>query len=285
MVARVDSLPLPGETVLGDNFRTVAGGKGANQAVAASRLGADVAFVGRVGVDSFGALAAAGLAAEGIDVAHVVRDPQAPTGVVLIGVASTGENSIIVAPGANARLTVADVDAAADVIRSADVVVCQLEIPLDCVQRAFEIARASGATTILNPAPARPLPPEVYRLTTVLIPNETEAALLCGSETADPLRAAEILRGNGVEVVIVTLGAAGALVLSAEISDIIPAGHVDSVIDTTAAGDCFTGALAVAIGEGTRLVDAVKFANSSAALSVGKAGAQPSMPTLSYIKD
>jgi ribokinase len=280
MVARVDKLPHPGETVLASAFETVAGGKGANQAVAAARLGADVTFICRVGADSFGDAAIDGFKSDGIDVSYIVRDTDVPTGVALIGVSSTGQNSIIVAPGANGRLSVDDIDAAADAIRAADVVVAQLEVPLAAVGRAFQLAREAGAVTILNPAPALSFPCSLMSLTSVLTPNETEAATLCGvdDEDLDPVRAGATLRALGVETVIITLGAAGALLSTVEAADTIAGTLVEQVVDTTAAGDSFTGALAVAIAEGRPLNDAVRFANAAASISVARAGAQPSMP-------
>ena len=279
MVVRTPHLPRPGETVLGDSFSIVAGGKGANQAVAASRLGGHVTFVGRVGDDDFGRRTIDGLHDEGIDVGYVTVDNEAATGVALIGVASTGENSIIVAPGANGRVSTADVERAAEVIGAAAVVVAQLEVPLDAIMRAFEIARAAGALTILNPAPARSLPEELLRLTSVLTPNEEEANALAAMPDASPGEACAELRRRGASTVIVTLGAKGVYVDDGVTAEVVAGRKVDNVVDTTAAGDCFTGALAVALGEGRSLHEAARFANVAAAISVTRVGPQPSLPT------
>ncbi|MEO7718120.1 MAG: ribokinase [Capsulimonas sp.] len=284
MVARVARLPGPGETVLSDRFEMVAGGKGANQAVAAARLGAQVTFVARVGSDALGDQAIAGFQADGVDTTYVVRDETALTGVALIGVdAACGENSIIVAPGANANLSPSDVEAASEAILYADVVICQLETPLEALKVVLEEAHAVGATMVLNPAPAQSLSRDLLCYVDVLTPNETEAALLVGDVNASPLDAARQLRALGVSSVVVTLGAAGALICDLDGETIIPGRHVETVVDTTGAGDCFTGALCVALAEGKDLRQSARFAVAAASLSVMKAGAQPSMPTRSEV--
>ncbi len=278
MVVRVPQLPCPGETLLGSAFALMPGGKGANQAVAAARLGAVVTFIGCVGADSFGDMLVLNLENEGIDTRFVVRDPDAQTGVALITVDETfGENTIVVAPGANARLSSPLVDLAAAAIRSADVVLCQLEIPMETVLSALQIARLAGVTTLLNPAPAQTLSAEMLSFVSVLTPNQTEAACILGGDY-DPSASALMLKHQGVENVVVTLGADGARLVTAKKNAGIPAFPAESVVDTTAAGDCFNGALAVALGEGQSLEDAVKFANAAASLSVEAEGAQPSLP-------
>ena len=287
MILQVEHLPQPGETILGGQFAMAAGGKGANQAVAAARAGGEVAFVARVGEDLFGKQAVEGLERDGIDVRYVVQDSEAPSGVALIFVAATsGENSIGVAPGANGRLLPSDVEQSAEVIRAADVLVLQLESPLETVAAALKIASASRVRTILNPAPAQPLRPEILKQVTILTPNESEAELLTGIPVADAegaSRAACALRKLGPEIVIVTLGAAGVFVDSEEFTGAIAGISVDAV-DTTAAGDVFNGALAVAVAEDLPLEKAVRFATAAAALSVTKLGAQPSAPTRQAIE-
>lgn len=286
MIIQLDRIPRPGETILGGEFSIAAGGKGANQAVGAARAGGSVTFVARVGQDMFGDQAIAGFKRDGICVDHVFRDKAAPSGVALIFVAKDGENSIAVAGGANARLAPADVKKAAKAIRSAAVLVAQLETPLGTVQAAAEIAAKAGVRVILNPAPARPLPDKLLRLVSILTPNETEAELLTGikvtNETA-AARAADKLRARGVQTVILTLGPRGAFVANASGSELVPGFKVKAV-DTTAAGDIFNGALAVALAESKPLPAAVRFANAAAALSVTKLGAQPSAPTRKEIE-
>lgn len=284
MVVRARHLPRPGETVLGGAFARTAGGKGANQAVAAARLGADVTFVARVGTDTFGDAALAGFRAEGIECRFVTQDADAPSGVTLIGVDdNTGENLILVASGANAKLSADDMERARPAIEGAAVLLCQLESPLETVTAAFTVARAAGVVTILNPAPAQVLSNDLLTLVDVLTPNETEAALLTGAAT--PTDAARHLRAQGVLNVIVTLGADGVLLVTAQSEEHLPGLRVPCVADTTAAGDCFNGALAVALGEGRTMRDAVQFAQHAAALSVTKAGAQPSLPTRAEVEE
>lgn len=279
MAARAARLPRPGETVGGAAFAMTSGGKGANQAVAAARLGGLVTFVACVGADALGDAAVLGLEAEGVDTRFVVRDPDAPTGVALVFVdGASGENSIVVAPGANTRLSVPLVELAAHAIHEADVVVCQLESPLETVLAALKMARAAGKVTILNPAPVRAVSDELLSLVSVLTPNEAEAAAMAGIEGGTLKAAAQALQARGVGSVVVTLGAEGVWVRTDTADAHIPALVPAHVVDTTAAGDCFTGALAVALGEGQELSQAVRFANAAASLSVETAGAQPSLP-------
>jgi ribokinase len=280
MVIRVPRIPKPGETVLGGAFAMTAGGKGANQAVAAARAGANVSLVARVGEDVFGERALANFAADGIDARFVFRTIGAPSGIALINVDGRGENSISVASGANALLSAADIERAGDAFGSADVVLVQLESPLDAVEAAVRKAGEKGVPVILNPAPARPLDDDLLRLIDVLTPNEHEAELLAGVPVRDERgarAAAARLRARGPAAVVVTLGERGAYASSREFDGLVPAFKVVPV-DTTAAGDVFNGALAVALAEQQPLKEALGFASAAAAISVTRPGAQPSAP-------
>jgi len=279
LVVRGERIPRPGETVLGGALVRAAGGKGANQAVAAARLGAAVSLVARVGDDDFGRDALAGYAREGIDISHCRVDPDAPSGVALILVDVHGENAIAVAPGANGRLSPADVDAAAPAIRSADLLLLQLETPLPTVLHAARTARAAGVPVLLDPAPAPPdgLPAELVALVSILKPNATEATRLAG-HADDAAAAARRLVGLGPGLVIVTLGADGALVATADGVGHVPAYPVRA-IDSTAAGDAFTAALAVGLAEGRPPLEAARRAAAAGALAATRPGAQPSLPT------
>lgn len=281
MIARVPRIPQPGETILGGEFITAAGGKGANQAVAAARAGGEVTFIARVGKDMFGERALAGFARDRIKVRFIQRDSRRPSGVALIFVSESGENSIAVAPGANAQLSPADVKRAETEFKRADVLLTQLETPLPAVIAAVKLAASNRVLTILNPAPARALPDNLLKHVSILTPNENEAELLTGitvtSENSG-IRAAAKLLARGIKTVIITLGSKGALVASEESSCIVPGFKVKPV-DTTAAGDVFNGALALALAEGFDLRAAVRFANAAAAISVTRMGAQPSAPT------
>jgi ribokinase len=280
MVVKSPSLPSPGETILGGTFFLFPGGKGANQAVAAARLGGNVIFLAKTGADIFGAQSVEGFKKEGIDCRYIATDPSAASGVALINVDAKGENCIVVAPGANATLTPEEVLKARDAIRNADIVLTQLEIPLNTVIELVSFAAACDRRIILNPAPACNLPDYLLQNVSILTPNEKEAELLTGvkvTDTAGALTAAQILFAKGVATVIITLGRGGALLYDGREPALIPAPKVEAV-DTTAAGDVFNGALAVALSEGMRMTDAVKFANHAAALSVTKLGAQTSAP-------
>lgn len=281
MIARVPRIPQPGETILGGEFITASGGKGANQAVAAARAGGEVTFIARVGKDSFGDQARAGFHQEGINVKYLRIDPRKPSGVALIFVSASGENSIAVAPGANAALAPADVMRARKELARSDVLLAQLETPLATVEAALRLAVRHCVPAILNPAPAQALPDDLLRCVSVLTPNESEAESLTGIKVTDEasgVRAAARLRDRGVPTVIITLGAKGALVASKEGHVMVPGFKVKPV-DTTAAGDVFNGAFAVALAEGCELCAAVQFANAAAAISVTRMGAQPSAPT------
>ena len=294
LVVRAPHMPIPGETVIGSDFRTIAGGKGANQAVAAARLGAEVTMIGRVGDDDFGRAQLRNLGELGIDTTYMVVDPEAATGIALITLDASGQNSIVLAPGANMRLTKEDINAARGAIIQSDVLVLQLESPLEVVTYAIDIVggvsdtdRAEEVKVILNPAPARPLPNETLARLDYLIPNESETALLTGIEVTDldsAKGAAERLREQGVGTVILTLGARGAFLASAEESVHVP-GYKVEVVDTTAAGDAFVGGLAVALAQGQNLVEAVRYANAAGALAVTKLGAQPSLPTRQEVEE
>jgi ribokinase len=283
MVVKADRIPAPGETILGGAFVMAAGGKGANQAVAAARLGAEVTFVARLGADPLGDQAVAGYRREGILTDLVVRDPDRPTGVALIIVDARGENSITVALGANEALSPDDVERAADRIRAADAVVMQLEVPLAAVERAAALAAAAGVPVILDPAPAPDagLPAALLAHVTCLKPNESEAERLTGIrviDVASATRAAADLRARGPRTVIVTLGAAGAVLVDDAGARHMPA-HPIVAVDTTAAGDAFTGALATAVGRGGSWDDAVRLALAAGASAATRMGAQPSLPT------
>jgi ribokinase len=280
MVVKMPRIPLPGETIIGGDFAMMRGGKGANQAVAAARLGANVAFVGRVGEDIFGERAVSALSTSGVDTSLVTVDYGTPSGVALIFVGGDGQNSIAVAPGANNHLAPEHVDAARAAIEAADIVVLQLEMPMETVERAVMLATELGVRVILNPAPAAPVPEHILRQVDVITPNEFEAATMLGrpiDERFTAAFAARDLLGKGVKSVVVTLGAQGAACATGDRTQEITGMRVDAV-DATGAGDCFTGALACALGEGKDLGVAVHFANAAAALSVTRMGAQASMP-------
>lgn len=273
-------IPEPGETVMGGTFMMTAGGKGANQAVAVARLGGDVAFVTKVGDDMFGDESRARYVKEGLPEKFLLVEKGTPSGVALITVDARGENCIVVAPGANNALTCADVDAVRDEIAAADYLLLQLEIPMEVVEHAAEVAVANGTKVILNPAPAAELSKTLIESLYLITPNRTECQLLSGvaiANEADAETAAGKLMEMGVKNVIVTLGSKGSLVRTAEGCTVVEACRVESV-DTTAAGDVFNGALCVALSEGKDLVEAARFASRASAISVTRMGAQSSVP-------
>jgi len=282
MVSHSPRLPAPGETLVGEAFVMAPGGKGANQAVAAARLGAEVAFVSRVGTRQHGAELLAALGAEGVHTAAVATDATVLPGIAVIMVASQGgENSIVYVPGSNAQLSAADVEQAKAVLQAARVVVAQLEVPQPAIAQAFALARAAGVTTILNAAPALPVSAELLAQTQWLVLNETEAGQMAGipSASLEQVRAAaEALLARGPGQVVVTLGAQGVLLCSAQQgAQHLPAQRVTAV-DTVGAGDTFVGGLATGLAEGWAPADAVRLGQAAAALAVSRAGVQTAMP-------
>lgn len=280
LVARALRLPVPGETLLGHGFSTVPGGKGANQAVAAARLGARTAMIGCVGDDAFGRQLRAGLEADRIDCRAVRSVAGEASGVALIVVDESGRNGIVVVPGANGKLVPEDVDRHAALLAGARVVALQLEVPLATVEHAARTARGLGKTVVLNPAPAQPLAPGVLACADFLVPNEIEAAALTGlavDSAQATMEAGRQLRAQGAANVLVTLGERGVVVVTAAGAEHFPAPRVEAV-DTTAAGDTFIGGFCAALARGRSVVDAVAFAQAAAAISVTRPGAQTSIP-------
>ncbi len=277
---RTPRMPVRGETLLGGPFTTGPGGKGANQAVAAARMGARTTMLVKLGRDYFGDQAAENLIREGVNPEYILRTDETHTGVAFIIVDDEGENLIVVAGGANNQLGPEDVERVKQSITSADVMLTQLEIPLDTVQRAVEVAHAAGVRVVLNPAPGQPLSGDLLSLIDVLTPNETETQAISGmpvNNIDEAEIAARRLIERGVGAVVVTLGAKGALVVTPEETSLV-AGHQVTVVDTTGAGDAFSGALVVALAEGKSLVEAAAFANAAAALQVTRPGTAPAMP-------
>lgn len=280
LVATGQRIPVVGETVLGETFNQVPGGKGANQAAAMGRLQGDVVMVGKVGEDAFGQALIQALREAQVDTQGVTKAPTS-TGIALITVQADGDNAIVVVPGANAELKPADIDAAKAAIEESEIVITQLETPLDTVTYALKLAKEQGKVTILNPAPAVPLADELIQNVDYLTPNETELAILSGmpTESQEELEAAaKAMMAKGVKVLIVTLGSKGCLVIDENGTRQFPAFKVKAV-DTTAAGDSFNGGVAVALAEGKSLEEAIQFATKVGALTVQKAGAQSSLPT------
>ena len=281
MVIKAARIPVPGETILGGEFKMGPGGKGANQAVAAARLGGDVTFVCKVGRDVFGENAVKGYQKDGINTDHILYSDK-PSGVALILVDDQGENVISVAPGANGDITPEDIESVRPVIEAADYVILQLEIPAETVAKAAEIGHAAGACVILNPAPACKLPEEIFKNLSLITPNQTEIALLTGVE-GDIALAMKKLHEMGVKDIILTLGSKGSAIWNGDGYELVPAQKVKAV-DATAAGDTFCGGLCVGLSEGLSLKEAAEFATKASAMTVQKLGAQESIPHRSEIK-
>lgn len=287
MVIKTPHFPVPGETVLGDHFFMNPGGKGANQAVAAVRLGGGVAFIAKVGNDIFGEQSLQQFREEGLTTIHIFKDLENPSGIALITVDYKGENSIVVAPGSNGTLSFDDVQKAEQEIQNCRIVLMQLEIPLSTVVNAARLAAHYGKRVILNPAPAVSIPDELLNGLFMITPNRTEAEVLTGVKITD-VRTAEaaaaVLLGKGVKNIVITLGTEGAYYYNRTSSRLVPTVKVDPV-DTTAAGDVFNGALAVALSEDCSIEEAIRFANKAAAISVTKMGAQASAPYRNEVYD
>src|SRR5512133_2536060 len=285
MVVRTARLPKPGETLLGGKFFMNPGGKGANQAVAAARLGGNVVFIARTGNDIFGREARDLFQKEGIDVSRIYIDETNPSGVALINVDENGENCIAVAPGANDKLSVDDLQNAREDITRSAIILIQLEIPLESVIWAVKAGQKAGCKVVLNPAPARLLPEEIFQHLFLITPNETEAEILTGIKVTDEQSAesaSKIFVSKGVSNVVITLGSKGSYFFNGKTGRLIPAPKVKAV-DTTAAGDIFNGAICVALAEGMIMEAAVEFANKAASISVTRMGAQASAPYLEEV--
>jgi len=282
LVVRVPHSPRPGETVLGGDFETFPGGKGANQAVAASRMGGEVTMVGRVGSDNFGDNLIQGLVEDNIRTTYVIKDTGTPTGIAMIAVAANGENMIVVASGANYKVSEEDVTNARDIMRDTDLLLLQLECPMEAVAAATDLAKAYDIPVVLNPAPAQPLSQALLANVDILTPNETELMMLAGEDTVD--KAVKKVLSWGTKNLVVTLGANGARVITEGVDRHIPA-HEITAVDTTAAGDAFNGALAVAYAEGKSLLEAVDYGMAAGALAATRRGAQPSLPTRDAVEN
>jgi ribokinase len=286
LVVRVDRFPTPGETIFGTSFNMYPGGKGANQAVCCAKLGQKVRFVGKIGNDPLGERLIASMKQGGVLLDSVMRDPTESTGTALITVDAKGQNEIVVVPGSNMKLLPADIETAGECFGEARVVLLQLEIPLETVVRAAELAHEAHAIVILNPAPARQLPVALFQRVDFLTPNESEAQLLTGipvTRRASAEAAAKKLVNQGVKNVLMTLGPEGCLLVNADRTQLFPACRVRP-LDTTAAGDAFSGALAYALSRNEDLDSAIGFANAVAGYSVTKHGAQSSMPTMEEVE-
>ncbi len=276
LVVRASHLPVTGETVRGSGFFTVGGGKGANQAVAASRMGGDVTLIGRVGDDDFGRQARASLEKERIDTSLIATDPDEPTGIALITVTDDGENTIVTSGGANHRIGSRQLEALEGALNGSDIFLVQLEVPIDIVEGAIALARRASVPVICDPAPVAPLGPHILDGLDWITPNEVEAEALTGH--TDPAQAAQVLLDRGVRNVVVTMGADGCLYRSAGADLHMPAPNVEAV-DTVASGDAFNGCLAVTLASRAPVTEALQRACAAGALAATKPGAQSSLPT------
>ncbi|MDU1540727.1 MAG: ribokinase [Paraclostridium sp.] len=284
LVVNVDEMPKKGQTLIGSNFKEVPGGKGANQAVAASRLGANVCMVGKVGSDGFGQNLLNQLKNNNVDTKYIQIEEGA-SGVALITVDKNAENAIVVSPGANFKLAQKDIDNCIDAIKESNVVVIQLETPIDTIKYALEKSKELDKFTILNPAPAVKLGDDIIKNVDLLTPNETELEILSGvsiNNEDDILKAAQVMLEKGVKKLIVTLGSKGSLYIDKE-NKIFKKSYKVDAIDTTAAGDSYTGAIAVSLSQGKNVEDAIDFASRVGALCVTKEGAQTSLPTIEEV--
>jgi len=280
MVIKADRLPVPGETILGGTFFMNPGGKGANQAVAAARMGGKVTLISKTGNDVFGKQSVSLYNSENINTDYIFSDPKHPSGVALITVDSNGENCIVVASGANASLSPSDINKARVEIESSDLVLMQLEIPIETVEYVAEMANKKEIKVLLNPAPARALSEQLLKNLYIIIPNKTEAEILSGIKVTDidsARKAAAIISAKGVDIVVITLGSQGALIKEHDDYHFVEAYQVDT-IDTTAAGDAFCGTVCVGLSEGKSILESVQLAAKAAALTVTRMGAQGSIP-------
>jgi ribokinase len=280
MVIKTDHLPVPGETVIGGIFLMNPGGKGGNRAVAAARMGGQVTFIAKTGNDVFGKQSVELYKSEGINTQYIFIDGKNPSGIALITVDSNGENCIVVASGANAALSPADIESARSEIETADLVLLQLEIPIETVEYAAELAHKKGIPVILNPAPARALSEKLLKMLYMITPNKTEAEMISGIKVSgweSAREATDIISSRGVDIVVITLGSMGAFIKENNQYHKVEASHVKAV-DTTAAGDCFSGSVCVGLSEGFSIADAVKMAVKASAIAVTRMGAQASMP-------
>ncbi|MHC5123220.1 MAG: ribokinase [Planctomycetota bacterium] len=287
LVAKAPRIPVTGETLTGTDFFMVPGGKGANQAVAAAKLGAEVVFITKLGKDVFASELLENFKSVNINTQHIEQLNGVPSGIAVIAIDDKGQNMIIVVPGANGKLAPVDVDKAQSDIANAAVVVAQLEVPIETVEQAAKIANQNNIPFILDPAPAKPLSDELLSRVDILTPNETEAEALTGIKVTDEKSAdmaADALLAKGVKTVIVTLGEKGLLLATQDSKEMIP-NHKVNAVDSTAAGDAFTGSLAYGLARGNSIKDAAVYANAVAAVSVTRYGAQPSMPTLKEVQE